>query len=191
MIKPDGYDNVKAATFGSKIDPGPYVMKIISADEVMSNNSGPMLVLCLDIAIGENKDHYKEMSNKYQKENYQKVRQLTGGASLPYFKAMIEAIEESNNGFKFNFDEKTLVGKYVGANLREEEYINSNNELKTFLSVAYLCGARKVVDGEIKPLPKKVLETNNHLPMQNSNDDVVFEDVNTSFNNDRDDDLPF
>ena len=42
--------------------------------------------------------------------------------ALPFFKAFITAVEESNSGYRFDDNEETLKGKLVGLVIGQEEY---------------------------------------------------------------------
>ncbi len=150
MQKPQGYDEAEAKVGGGDFptpDAGGYVAKIVSAETKKSAKGNEMLVLSVDIAEGEFKDHYTKLSEKFEKSTYPNIYQLTEGEHVNYFKGLIAAIEHSNNGFKFNFDEKTLIGKRLGINLREEEYLNKDKEVKTIMKVAYFCSAEEARAG--------------------------------------------
>lgn len=157
MQKPEGYETIEPMTQGEyeSIPPGSYVCKIVSAEEKPTKTQRPMLVLSLDIAEGEHAGNYAEMSERVGKPIYLNVYQLTDGKSTGFFKGLIGIIEASNPPYKFNFDEKTLIGKRIGANLQEEEY-SSNGEVKTALRVGH-CGTVAEAKAGMKLLPKKVL----------------------------------
>ena len=151
MLKPEGFDQVETQAMGeySKPTAGPCVMKILSAKEEMSKNSRPMLVLYIDIADGEFKDHFKNLFAFLKSRNANAKwpcvhRRCTDGDQIGYFKGDIKAIEESNAGFKFNFDENTLKNKLVGCMLGEKEYTSDG---KIFLEPRFLCSAEKAKSG--------------------------------------------
>jgi hypothetical protein len=155
MQKPNDYDLSEAKRGGNFNRPqaGAYVMKILNCKETMSKTERTMLVLQLDIATGEHKDNYKKFFDFMKSKNSEAKwpllhRRCTDGNQTPYFKGDIKAIEESNEGFHFNFDESTLKGKLVGAMLAEKEIDASG---KTILEIAYLCSVKKATSGELKP----------------------------------------
>lgn len=153
MNKPSGYDGTKAASFGfNGPSAGPQVLGIVSAVVGRTkDNSKEKITLSFDIAKGEFKNFYRDLSDKHGKDCFLKYDQLTEGEkSLPYFKGMITAIEESNAGFTFNFDEKTLTRKLVGAMLQEKHYINKLGAKKSILKVAFLCSIAKAESGTLK-----------------------------------------
>lgn len=183
MEKPQGYDEAEAKTAGGDFaqpTAGGYVAKIVSAVFGVSKTQKKMLTIGLDIAEGEFKDHYTQLSEKFDKDAYLKIYQLTEGDNVNYFKGLVSAIEHSNQGFKFDFDEKKLIGKKLGVNLREEEYLNKDNVIKTILKVAYHCSADEARAG-LAPLAIKQLKGVGAKPQTTSHSKDV----------PKDDDLPF
>jgi hypothetical protein len=181
MQKPEGYDQTQAQQAGGdfpKLPAGGYVLGVVSAEETRSKNGNAMIHLRLDVAEGEHRRFYTKLSEKLEKEIYLDFYQLTDGASLPFFKGMVETFEKSNVGFKFNFDERTLVNKKVGANIREEEY-EKNGEVKTSLKIAFLLTIDEVKKG-VEVLPKKTLAGKSITPI-----------APTEQEKPKDDDLPF
>lgn len=159
MQKPNGYDDAEAKSGGADfptLAAGGYVAKIVTAETKRSKNGNEMLVLAVDIAEGDDKDFYSKLSERLNKPAYPNIYQLTEGDHVSYFKGLIAAVEHSNAGFKFNFDEQKLVGKRLGINLREEDYLNKEGEVKSILKVAYFCSVEDVRAG-LQVLPKKTL----------------------------------
>lgn len=158
MQKPNAYDSVSAKQFSGSpnpVAPGAYVLGIVKAEITTSSNKNEMLVLSLDIAKGEYHGRFRELSDNVQKDCLLKHYRLTDSeTSLPYFKGDIKAIEESNQGFVFNFDEKTLRGKLVGGMLAEEEYEKKDGTIGTSLKVAFLCSVATAESGKLQ-IPKK------------------------------------
>lgn len=71
------------------------------------------------------------------------------------FKGLIEAIEGSNSGYKFNGDERAMQGKLVGFNFREEEFmVQDTGEIKTTVRPFYAVSVAKVREGVIPPAKK-------------------------------------
>lgn len=157
MQKPQGYDEAKPENFegfanGPKA--GACVLGIVNTVAGETKTGKEKITLYLDIAEGEFRNYYGDLSKKLQKSCYIKYDQLTEGEkSIAYFKGMIKAIEESNSGYKFNFDENTLKRKLVGAMLQEKRYYNGSGESKSILKVGFLCSVTKAKSGELKMLP--------------------------------------
>jgi hypothetical protein len=145
MQKPSEYDSTEAKQGGQFDKPkaGAYVMKIVKAQEVVSKTNRPMLVLLLDIATGEHAGHFRKLFEFLQSKNPESkwpcvYRRCTDGEQTSFFKGDIKAIEESNPGFNFNFDEKTLKGE------------------KKILEPCFLCSSKRAASGEVKaPALKK------------------------------------
>lgn len=159
MQKPNEYDGAEAKQGGTdfpKPQAGGYVAKIIKAEEKKSSKGNQMLVLALDISEGEFVGHFAKLTEHFKKDCYIQIFQLTEGDHVSYFKGLIKAIEHSNTGFIFDFDEQKLVGKRIGINLREEEYQNDANEIKTSLKVGFYCSVDDVRKG-LPVLAKKLL----------------------------------
>jgi len=161
MEKPNDYDQSEAKKQGGDFPQPPiggHILKVVKAEEGKSSTNKPMLTIFLDIAEGEFNGHYAELSAKLEKDAYLRKYQLLDSDNVPYFKGLIELFEFCNQGFKFNFDEKTLVGKKIGANLREKEYLNKDNELKTGLEIGYFASIEEVRSG-LAPMKKKTIKT--------------------------------
>jgi hypothetical protein len=171
MKKPDGYDQSEAKDgVFKRPSAGPCILGVTNATTQKNKNQEQQLVLFLDIAEGEFKNFYRQQGERFNKKQYLRFYQNTEGKSLPHFKGIVLAFEESNQGFKFDFDESTLVKRRIGANLREEEYVRTKDgAIGTNLRVAYLCSVRSVVEGKHKVLPIK------KLARQEPGDDDEFE----------------
>ena len=96
-------------------------------------------------------------------------------------KHFTNCIEQSNAGYAWDWNEKGLIGKFVGLVLGEEEYKNSSGEIKTKLVVSQVKTVEDIKNGNFKiPAPKKLAVENS------SNDFAGFTPVE-----DLSDDLPF
>ena len=166
MQKPQGYDETKEASFGGLDNPpaGGTILGIVSAVETKVKNGDktgePMLALELDIAEGKYKNFFRDLSEKIGKRMYLRHNRVI--SQVNYFKGDIKAIEKSNPGFVFNFDEKTLMRKFVGSALREEEYLHANTqEIRKSLKIAYLCSVDDVKKGVPVPEMKRLIPSVN------------------------------
>jgi N-acetyl-anhydromuramyl-L-alanine amidase AmpD len=93
-------------------------------------------------------------------------------------------VEESNAGYKWNWDEKSLVHKYIGVTLQEEEYRKNDGSIGVKLVVKDIKTIEQIMKGEFKvPQIKKLAE--NNAPTYNAYATPRFEDVTN------DDILPF
>lgn len=151
---------------------GGYVAKIMNA-EVKEYSWGDVLVVSFDIAEGEYKDffanQYKANTNedKKWKGNFrinvpQEGNQWFDSQKRTFGNA-IACIEESNNGYHWDWDEAKLKGKLVGVLFRNFEWeMNGNTgwstECCTFTSVDDIRN-NKFKMPKNKPLKNKPVET--------------------------------
>jgi len=74
------------------------------------------------------------------------------------FKGFIQCVEQSNhNGFKWNWDEQALVGKWIGVVLGEEEYRKQDGSIGTRLNVVRTKTPEDIRSGNFKVPEKKLL----------------------------------
>jgi len=162
MMKPQEWDTTEEFTGESRfIQPGGYVCRIKQAKVDMTKSGKEVLIIAFDIAEGEFKDYYDEQYVKKVVSNpdakWQGVyRQLTEGNSLKFFKGLITAIENSNNGYKWNWDEKTLTGKLFGGVFGQEEYLNNNGEPKLSTKCRFIRSVEQIKQGVDVPPVKKL-----------------------------------
>lgn len=130
--KPRNWDNVQAFTDRPKLPVGAYVCKIKQA-AVQDNGYGLQLCLVFDIAEGEYSGFYAAdfKSNQQQDKKWKGVlRQFLpkdDGSDKDEWtksslKGLLTAIENSNYGFTWNWDEQSLAGKVIGIIFRNEEW---------------------------------------------------------------------
>lgn len=193
--KPNGYDKAKAFTESTQLPPGAYVVKILNT-KVESFDWGQRLVLQIDIAEGDLKDFFKNQYDAQQQEDkkwkgsYRRTVPTGDGSerdnwSMRSFKADMNAIEDSNNGYAWDWDENSLKGKIVGALFNRKEFVNGSGEVITFTQCKRLIAADNVRSGHYK-LPKDDLlkEKPQEAPADNGGMPAGFAPVN-------DDDIPF
>lgn len=83
-------------------------------------------------------------------------------ASLPFFKGFVTAIENSNDGYKWDNDETKFIGKRVGFVIGEEEYEGRDKsgapkvKVRTYVAERHSVDAIK--DGDFKVPEFKKLE---------------------------------
>lgn len=83
--------------------------------------------VAVDIASGDYKDYYQKRydnnTNSNKKWDNNATRYLAfQGDNAAYFKGFITCVENSNVGYTWNWDEKTLVGKKICGVFQYEEY---------------------------------------------------------------------
>lgn len=132
----NGYKPQKQGGAREILPAGGYVAKILNAEE-KNYAWGNVLLISFDIAEGE---HVGFFNADYQ-NNTNEDRRWRGtfwlhipkddgsekdGWTKNTFNGAIWAIEESNPGYAWNWDEKTLKDKMVGVLFRNEEWRSSN-----------------------------------------------------------------
>ena len=140
----------------TRLEPGAYVCKILKVEDVEDKE---YLKIAFDITEGEFKGYFKELFNN--NTNADKVWSSGGILYRSYkktaerfFASFITAIEKSNDGYKWNWDEQSLKNKTFVGNFREEEYI-SDGELKVSVKCHETRSTQALKDGNIKPLEIK------------------------------------
>lgn len=151
----ENYENVEAKNFGEfeKLELGGHVCIINKAYIALSTMQKEMLCLELEISNGKQAGFFKKQFDENTKENKKWgciYRQLTR-ENPEFFKGMITAIENSNPGYKFNWDENTLVGKLVGGVFGLEEYTKQDGTIGTATKCVQLRSIDKIKDC---PIPK-------------------------------------
>lgn len=116
----------------AKLPAGNYVAKILGAKEVTNDFGNTNLVIRFDIAEGEHKDFFQTDYDNAAGED----KKWRGIMRLPIpkdeseeeawkartFGNNIWAVEASNSGYYWDWDEKTLKGKMVGVRFRNKEW---------------------------------------------------------------------
>ena len=192
--KIENWDKVEANYGESKrITAGGYICKVLACKQEQSKSSGKnMLVINFDIAEGDFKDFYLEKyknaprdQNNPQEPKWQgKYYILLEGENFEgRLKAFTTSIEESNEGYTWNWNEESLKGKVFGGIFREEDYIAYNGEVRTSAKLWQVRSTKKIRDGEFE-IPKKKELTQDDIASNNASLDATFMPVT-------DDDLPF
>jgi hypothetical protein len=161
MQRYDNYDATQAFTGDfEELELGGHICRIKSV-ECTAKPYGELLTIEFDIAEGTQAGYYQrkfDSLGKWVGKYYQTVKK----DDLKFFKGFITAIEKSNPGFKFDFDEKQLVGKLFGGVFGQEEY-ESNGEVKVSTKCVQVRSVEEIRKGV--PVPKlKKLKGNNGSP---------------------------
>ena len=187
MEKIEGYEEAQAITGEyERLEAGGYICKIVNAKEEKSKSGKRMLVLQLDIIEGERKEYFKkrfeENTNTEKKWPAGAIyrQMLEGKKSADFLKGLMTSLEASNEGFKWNWEEKKLIGLKCGGIFGEEEYERMDGSVGNTTKIKYIRTTKAIQEGnykipEIKKLPQK---------------GEAFEDFVNSVNSDSDD-LPF
>lgn len=94
--------------------------------------------------------------------------------ALRFFKGFKTAVEESNPNYVFKNDPQSLVGKYVGVVLGEEEYLSSKGTVKKRLYVDKVLSGKSIRDGKFKiPAFKPLDQSKYSVPATGFNSSFV------------------
>lgn len=131
------WNEVQAATERQQLPVGGYLVKIMDAEvKTYSGRDGGVfekLEISIDISDGEHKGYYAQDYRSQTNED-KKWRGVLR-AYVPKddgtendewtkrtFKALTEAVEDSNKGYHWDWNESSLKGKVVGCLFRSEEW---------------------------------------------------------------------
>lgn len=130
--KPNGWESVQAFSNRPKLPLDAYVCKAIKC-VVQTNDYGDQLCVLFDIAEGEQTGFYaKEFkSNPRKDKKWKGVLRVwiprDDGSEKDEFtksalKGFVTTIENSNQGYQWNWDETSIAGKMLGIMFRNEEW---------------------------------------------------------------------
>ena len=126
--------------------PGGYIAKITEVQDVEEKE---YLLIKWDFLEGEFKGCNHETFDAFGFWPMAIVRSYKDKA-LRFFKTFKTCVEVSNRNYVFRNDPQSLVGKYIGVVLGEEEYMSSKGEIKTRLYVESVRSGKAIRDGDYK-----------------------------------------
>ena len=154
------YELVNEAGEYKRLPAGIYGVVITNVVDVPQSE---YLEVYCDITKGEYANYFKTLVANGMKDTSRSSRSYKTNA-LPFFKGFITAVEKSNPNYKWNWDEKTLIGKNVIAVFGEEEYKDNDGNVKVSTKVvefrsleAYQKGLIKVPEFKKLPVEEPVL----------------------------------
>lgn len=171
LKKPMGYDAAQAVKIGEStfIEPGWYPATILKVAEGSTSNGSEFLEFSIDIIDGPfaryyEKDYKTQMPAYGEKKWRGVVRYFMTEKSLGMLKGGITAIEESNTGYRFDWNEATVKGKKVGVGIRREQYEASDGQLKFTTRPFAFIDIKKVLAGDMEPPKDRLLNNNAPAP---------------------------
>lgn len=188
------YDKVQGYQDRPQLPVGGYVMRIMGA-EVKENRIGQYVQVSMDIAEGQYKDFFADDyraqdQNKKWHCNYLLNVPLDDGSEKDgwtkrRFKTFTEALEASNDGYHFDWDEKKFKGLMIGGLFNIREWKTDDGQRGRSTNLAQVCSVEKIRTGKYK-LPKDQL-----LKDSDSADSSSTNTTSGGFTVVHDDDLPF
>lgn len=156
-MKPiEGYDLINEAGDFKRLPAGIYGVTIT---KVVDNPKNEYLEVYCDITQeGEFKHYFKQLTDAGLTDTSKSFRSYKANA-LPFFKAFITAIEKTNSGYHWDWDESKLVGKKVMAVFGEEEYVANDGSVKVATRCVEFRSYEAFKEGRIKvPELKKLAQ---------------------------------
>lgn len=188
----------------SNLPAGVYVGKVLGSKvetQTISGRDVDRLVLQLDVAEGDYKDHYKKVYEASKGGMYpakfKGIFRLTIPQAGDQYESMNKrilqgaawALEESNSGYKWDFDESKLKGLSVGFSVRDADYLVEDSEGIRKITSTEICrleSVKEVKAGTVKPPKKRELKDaqKQKLEQYNASTQAAYVEVES-------DDLPF
>lgn len=169
MKKINGFENVKPYVDAEKLPVGAYVVKLMKGARVEATPYGETLLIPFDICEGEYAGFYTNQFQNSQLEDkkYKGVYRMRlpkedgteqDGWTMRRMKTDLTAIEDSNPGYHWNWNEESLNGLYVGLVYREREWL-FNGQTGVSAQPHSMKSVEDVRAGKFKIPPVKKLES--------------------------------
>ena len=169
------YESTKSYSDYQTLPRGGYVMQIKDA-AVHENSRGQYVVVQCDVAEGEFQGFFSQDYENQQTENkkwhcnYLFSVPLDNGTeedgwTKRKFKTFVEALEGSNSGYEFDWDEKKFAGLFIGGIFNEREYEKDDGSVGSVINFAKVVPVDKVRSGDYKvPKDKTLKKTSEESP---------------------------
>ena len=161
MRKIDNWNEVQEGGQFKELKAGAYVCKIIKVEDFADKE---YIHVSFDINEGELKGYFADSAGRLGEWPYagRDIRSYKQNA-LPYFKAFITAVEKSNDGYKWNWNEQSLVGQQVVAVFGEEEYNALDGTIQVSTRVQEWRSLVALREGKIKAPTIKKLKSDTYV----------------------------
>ena len=161
------YDKTQAYTEYETLPKGGYVLTVLNAVELTWPSGGKYIQIACDISEGEYTSFYAKQykddkrEDKRWKCNFNLTEPADDGSERDAytkrrFKTVMNAFEDSNPGYHWDWNETALKGKKIGGLFNIRQYKKSNGEIGEVTNLAQLCAVERITSGDYK-LPKDKL----------------------------------
>ena len=161
MKRIENWENIQESTSFKRLTPNGYIVKIFKVED---HPDKEYLKIYFDIVKGDDKGYFKKQydGDKRKERKWPNagtfIRSYKDSAAS-MFKGFTNAIEKSNKGYQWNFDEKTLVNKVVGLIIADEQYQNQKGQVRVRNYVAAVRSVETIEKGEYEIPALKELTT--------------------------------
>ena len=161
MKRIENWENIQESTSFKRLTPNGYICKILNAED---HPEKEYLKIYFDIVKGDDKGYFKK---QYDGDTRKERKWPNAGtfirsykdSAASMFKGFTNAVEKSNKGYKWDFDEKTLVNKVVGLIIADEQYQNQKGQVRVRNYVAAVRSVETIEKGEYEIPALKELTT--------------------------------
>lgn len=161
------YDRTRGYAEGEQLPRGGYVCRVMGA-KIIENQYGQSIKIAYDVAEGEYKDYFQRRydANTSEDRKWPGIFLLNvptddgteqDGWTKRRFKTFVEALEESNEGYHFDWDETKFKGKLVGLIMNYRQY-ETGDRVGFAPNPAKSCGVTAIREGKYKIPPDKPLK---------------------------------
>lgn len=158
----NNWENIQPSNGGTsnRLPAGGYIGVIVGAKESAYKVGTPdefhRLEIALDVAEGEYTDYFKDKFDAAKDEfkKWKGVFRCTlpkddkDEKKLSYLKGVITSIEQSNPGYKWDWNEIALKGKAVGFLVRDAQFRNDDGKIITFTEICALRSTNAIHEGD-------------------------------------------
>lgn len=161
------YDKVVPYGMTRKLPKGGYVL-VIKGAEICQNSRGEYVKILCDVAEGDCKGFF--LSDFTQQPPESRKWHCNYLLSIPNddgseqdswtkrkFKTFTNALEESNEGYHFDWDERKFKGKRIGGIFNEREYMGNDNKSHMATNLALMCSVENIRSGNFQIPEDKML----------------------------------
>ena len=171
MIKRFGdYDQTQAYGDFERLPKGGYICKILDVQTCAGQSGRNYLKIALDIAEGDYSGFYHRAWKEAKRQNEDAKWQCNFLLNIPTddgseqdgwtkrsFKTFTNALEDSNAGYHFDWDESKFKGKLVGGLFNEREYEGRDGTVRRSTNFARPVPVDKIRSGDYKLPDDKLL----------------------------------
>lgn len=161
-MKPINNFNEVQASAGDFARPtaGGYIIGILDVEDVpldANTGKGDYLKIYYDIVYGNFAGYYSDLHSKFGGDYKTCFVKSYKEKALGMFKHFTNCVEESNQPYKWDWNEKGLKGRMLGVVLGEEEYLKNDGSIASRLYVKDIKTVEQIKNGDFKiPAIKKL-----------------------------------